>query len=130
MPEVMKPLPLTGTEVQEAILFKIAESMSKSCHLSETNAYTSFRADIKVNIQLGDYGRETPDNHIAVAQSEEPLAGNIVVDAVDLQIAEQPPNQVRIETGQDVPVETVVDGKKVIKRVKYQARRGRPPKQG
>lgn len=127
MSDTPKPVPLNGREVQEAILYKVAESLDKSCHLAESNAYTAFRAEVSVKLVLSDFGREQKDNHILAA-----AAGTVEPDAdvqdVTLQIPEMAPNQLRIETDQPIPVIAIEDGKQVMKRVKYQARRGRPPK--
>lgn len=121
MAEKQVPLPLTGAEVREAILFRIEESLLKTCHLNESSAYTSFSGEITIKLKLSDFGREVPDNHVVTVQ-EGDLADAREVSA-DVTIAPAAPNTVRVETGQDVPVKTVEDGKQVVKKVKYQARR-------
>jgi hypothetical protein len=136
------PLPLTGEEVQEAILYKVATSLLKTCHLKSDNAYTSFKAEITIRLTLSDFGREVKDNHIVKEEGsifhppeiEAELVGKESypdlnkprqVDA-NIVMEPMPPNQVRIETDQAVPVPTVEGGKKVIRHLKYAARK---PKQ-
>lgn len=110
---------LNGEEVQHAILYKIGESFEKTCHLTQATAYTSFRAKIRIEIMLDDYGRLQPDNHI-VEVSAGVLSENAQTIATEIDIEPQAPNIVRRETGQEVPVEVVKDGKKVRKYVRYQ----------
>ncbi len=121
--EKIQPQPLSGEEVQNALLYRIAESLCKSCHLHRDNAYSSFRADISIQLTLNDYGREQKDNHqIAVVENtglpgdERKIEANVVMEPA-------PPNQVRVETGQDVPVTTVVEGKQVTRKIRYAARK-------
>lgn len=119
MAEKQVPLPLSGEEVKHAILYRLAEDLEKTCHLTDTNAYTGFRAKITVHIMLDDYGRETPDNHVVeVSEGQLPEQASTVTS--EIQIDKQPPNQVRVETGQEVPVKVTKDGKQEIRKVRYQ----------
>ena len=119
MAEKQITLPLNGEEIQHAILYKLGESFERTCHLTAATAYTAFRAKITVQIMLDDYGREQQDNHtVEVAEGE--LSGESRTVTAEINIEKQPPNQVRVETGQDVPVMVSKDGKQEIKRVKYQ----------
>jgi hypothetical protein len=123
------PLPLSGEEVREAILFKISESLSRTCNLRNDDAYTSFEADITIHLRLDDYGREVKDNHIVTVKEGQSATLNYEPGPmhevnVSLALAKQPPNRVRVETGQSVPVKTTQDGKQVIRKVKYAARKG------
>lgn len=124
MAEKQVPLPLSGEEVQHAILYKLGESFEKTCHLTAQCAYTAFRAKITVQILLDDYGREQADNH-TVELSEGELSPESQMVTAEINIEKQPPNQVRVETGQAVPVKVNKDGKQEIRRVRYQ----RPKKQ-
>lgn len=110
---------LNGEEVQHAILYKIGESFEKTCHLTAATAYTAFRAKITIQITLDDYGRKQPDNH-TVEVSEGELSENAQTVETEVNIEPQPPNVVRRDTGQDIPMEVLKDGKKVRKYVKYQ----------
>jgi len=144
------PLPLTGEEVQEAILYKVATSLARSCHLRATDAYASFKAEISIKLTLSDFGREVKDNHIVsdaaqaqgmhcecptvgveedtlgLSKSTCPIHANERTVESNVTMEPMPPNQVRVETDQAVPVPTVEGGKKVVKHLKYAARK---PKQ-
>jgi hypothetical protein len=125
--EKVQPLPLSGREVKNAILFKVEESLNKSGHLHDDNAYTSFRAAISVKLMLSDYGREVQDNHEVIEAGSTGIEGEPerrVEENVTVEPA--PPNQVRVETGQSVPVTTVVDGKATTRHVKYSPRKAKP----
>jgi len=119
------PLPLTGEEVQEAILYKVASSLARSCHLRATDAYASFKAEISIKLTLSDFGREVKDNHIVSDQGDSGLPAESDPRSVESNVTMEPmpPNQVRIETDQAVPVPTVEGGKKVVKHLKYAARK-------
>jgi len=123
------PLPLTGEEVQEAVLYKVAQSLARSCHIHKDNAYTSFKAEITIRLTLSDFGREVKDNHIVSEQADSGLPAEGEPRQIDVNVSMEPmpPNQVRIETDQDVPVPAVEGGKKVIKHLRYAARK---PKAG
>ena len=158
MADKQVPIALNGDEVREALVYKIDEAideqLKKSCHMSGTNAYTSFTAEISIKVVLNDYGRQVRDNCFARAEGEPfqptlagvPLAQSEVIQQgflmahpetlagieaqfppkvveIELPIAAAPPNQVRIDTHQDVPIRTIEDGKPVIKRQKYQPRK-------
>ena len=121
------PLPLTGEEIQEAVLFKLRECMQKSCHLHLGNAYTSAKIDISVKMILFDYGREVRNNEIAQVELDStlPPESEPVVAEETLTVDPMPPNQLRHETDQAVPVPTVVDGKKTIRHLKYAPRKAK-----
>jgi hypothetical protein len=119
------PLPLTGEEVQEAVVFKLRECMQKSCHLSSGNAYTSARFEIAVKMTLWDYGREVRNNEIASGEIDSGLPPESEPETVEatLTVEPMPPNALRQEVDLPVPVQTVVDGKKVTKHLKYAPRK-------
>ena len=121
------PLPLTGEEVQEAILYKVATSLARTCHLKADNAYTSFKAEITIRLTLSDFGRQVSDNHNVSEQGDSGLPAESEPRQMDANVVMEPmpPNQVRIETDQAVPVPTVEGGKKVIRHLKYAARKPR-----
>jgi hypothetical protein len=133
--ERVQPLPLSGREVKNAILFKIEDELNKSGHLHDDNAYTSFRFEGSIKLVLSDYGREVQDNHeIAVAEDSGvasfPGAGeypdNTTTVSSNVAMEPMPPNQLRVETNQSVPVTTVVDGKAKTRHVKYAPRKAKP----
>lgn len=123
-------LPLSGEEVREAILFKLNESLKKTCHLIDSSAYTAFRGKITISLVLVDYGRETVDNHIVevdedVRTPDATDAGRAESYEEVVDIPAMPPNQVRVETQQSVPVQTNVGGKVEVRKVKYAARKSK-----
>lgn len=128
--EKLAPLPLTGEEVQEAVLAKIEESFNRTCHLKYDNAYTSFKAEISIKFTLSDYGREVQDNHIVEVAKDSGIPEENPPRVVEANITMEPvpPNQARVESGQPVPVAVVENGKRVIKHLKYAARKGDSPK--
>jgi hypothetical protein len=124
MSEKQVPLPLNGEEVRNAILYRVDESLRKTCNLADSTAYTSFRGTVEIRLTLSDYGREVGDNHNITVAEEVGLQGEAPREvAASITIEPAPPNTVRVETKQDVPVKTVEDGKTVIKKVKYQPRK-------
>ena len=121
------PLPLTGEEVQEGVLSKVRECMEKSCHLSAGNAYTSCRFEVTVKMTLFDFGREVRNNEIVTGEIDSgiPQEGAALAVEETLDVEPMPPNQFRQETNQAVPVQTVVDGKKKIRHLKYAPRKAK-----
>src|SRR5208282_349286 len=119
------PLPLTGEEIQEAVVFKLRECMQKNCHLSFGNAYTSAKIEIKISMTLFDYGREVRNNEIATVELDSELPNESAAQEVtgELTIDPMPPNILRQEVDLPVPKESVIDGKKVIKYLKYAPRK-------
>lgn len=128
--EKLAPLPLTGEEVQEAVLAKIEESFNRTCHLKYDNAYTEFRAKIKIELELFDYGRKVEDNHEVKIEGMSGILAQAAARVVEANITMEPvpPNQARVESGQPVPVVVVENGKRVVKHLKYAARKGDSPK--
>lgn len=124
--ETVQPFPLSGAEVKNAILFKIEDDLNKSGHLHDDNSYSSFRAEISIKLTLADYGREVRDNHIVTESADSGLPGE-PPQAVEQNVVMEPapPNQVRVETNQSVPVATVVEGKQKIRHVRYAARKAK-----
>lgn len=130
------PLPLTGEEIQEAVLVKLRECMQKNCHLSLGNAYTSARIEVTVKMTLFDFGREVRNNESAIVEVDsglpnegEQLASEGTVTFGEHSIAdpEKPMsvNEFRVETNQAVPVATVQDGQKKIRHLKYAPRKSK-----
>lgn len=122
MAEEMVVRPLSGEEVQEALIHKIRQSLQKTCNLRPDDAYTSFQAEISIRIKLSDYGREVPDNHqVTVTEfsglPDDPEAVREFEEMIQMDAA--PPNQVRIESEQKVPIEVTEDGKKTTKFIRY-----------
>lgn len=122
--EKLQPVPISGMEAQEGIVYKIAEALSRSGHLHPDNAFSTVKISVDIRLTLSDFGRETRDNHRVEFEAKRDLVGEPerTVD-VNLEVPAMPPNQFRVETDQAVPVKTQEDGKTVVKKVKYAARK-------
>lgn len=103
------PLPLSGEEIKVAILDKVSQALDRDCFLHPASAYDFFEGKVSIRLVLHDLGREDIVNVVggATAGTEVPEAGAHVTS---IDIEKQPPNQVRVETGQGVPTQS---GKKI-----------------
>src|SRR6267154_1287211 len=125
--EKLQPQPLSGREVKNALLYAVEHELNKSGHLHDDNAYTSFKAEISIKLTLSDFGREVKDNHEVMESVETGIEGTpAYVEESNVIVQPAPPNQVRVDTQQPVPVTTVVDGKATTRNVKYAARKAKP----
>lgn len=141
--ELELPRPLDGEEIKIAIAHKIAEavmsSLDKRCQLYG-KAYPKFRATFAVEYTLDDFGR-TFEGAVggdtgSVAFFEDlrqyaPAEGAVEGETVKVEgeIPETPPNQLRRETAQSVPVQVTNErGQQAEKAVVYQpkGKRGGP----
>ena len=96
--------PLSGAEIREAIIHKLREQMQRDCFLAPHIAYASFSFQLKLDVQFQNTGTSIKETTIRATD-----AGGEVI-AADMEHAElavsgepQPPNEVRVETGQGVP---------------------------
>lgn len=116
-------LPLSGEEIVIAVTEKLAEAMRRDCFLSQNTAYESFRAEVTVKILMTDLGR-TPEAEFHVTQEvgHPTLSGNLSTAETAFTMEPAPPNEVRMETGQPLPVLTTgqATGRPEIKPVRYQ----------
>jgi len=112
---------LTGSEVVVAILDHVKTQLEKSCHLNPNSAYDFYGAEVQVKLELHDTGTVITENFTAAKkQGERPAEDEIESHEVEFDIEPAPPNEVRVQTSQPVPVETKdVDGRSVIKGVRY-----------
>ena len=120
--------PLSGLEIRKAIADKVMNQLGRDCFLSDNLAYDYFSATVKVSLVAHDVGRAAPvDMEIKVSQGEPPSDDQFLEQAeAEMQIDEAPPNEVRVETGQEVPVLTkTADGKSAIRGVKYARKHGK-----
>lgn len=123
--ETVQPRPLSGAEVKNALLYKVEHSLNRSGFLHDDNAYSSFKAEISIKLTLADFGREVRDNHIVSEAADTGLPGEPETVESNLVMEPAPPNQVRVETGQAVPVTTVIDGKAQTRHVRYAPRKAK-----
>ncbi len=112
--------PLNGREVTEAVLDAIRTRMESDCYLNPNSCYEWFSAVITVKLSMRDAGVDVQvDKSISVMQggdSDEPAT---TVDD-EFSIEPAPPNEVRVNSGQPVPVLTKDEnGKYVEKGIKY-----------
>jgi len=119
--EVAVPEPLSGTEVIEAIVFKVREQLRRDCYLSPNSAYEYFKAKIRIEIAAIDCGNERGVKaDIDVELREQPEIADLQTETSDEIVDRMPPNVVRRETEQPVPVVTQdAVGKQEQRRVKY-----------
>lgn len=125
------PLPLDGAEIKEGLVQKVAlatrEALDKTCHLYG-KAYPKFKATVKIHYELDDFGRTVTGNVTAEISGE--VGKDALVEDIELQVEETPPNRFRRETEQAVPTLVVNKGKTEQVAIKHVPRRGRPPKAG
>ncbi len=122
-PERVLPENLSGEEIRVAILDKLGARLAKDSYLNPTTSYNFFSAEITIKVRSHDVGRDVDVNvtESVTAIDNVPESEDVHLDEVEgsFKIEAAPPNQVREETGQDVPVLTTQDGKPTIKKVRY-----------
>ncbi len=123
------PEPLSGPEVIEAVAYRaneiIREVLRRDCFLSANSAYEAFECKIMVHIKARDCGR-------VVEVKQDMAVGDGIIKDTDVNVvqeesgamfSEAPPNVVRAETEQPVPVMTADStGNLERKTVKYKKR--------
>jgi hypothetical protein len=115
--------PLSGAEIIEAVADKVRKSLQKDCFLSPNLSYDYYSAEVKISLTAHDVGRDAKVEQ-AIHDTQGEIAENedAALDAADAEFAidAEPPNTVRVESGQPVPVLTRgEDGKPAIRKVKY-----------
>lgn len=121
--EVAVPEPLSGTEIIDAVVFKIREAMRRDCFLSPNSAYEFFSGQFHIQIKAVDCGREADVNvKVDVTKGNAPEPGAPVQTAtVKETIPKEAPNVVRRATRQSVPVVTTDNtGRNEQRRVTYE----------
>lgn len=117
--------PLSGEEIRIAILDQLMTRLAKDGYLNKAHAYSHYSAKISIHIECVDMGTVYP---VDVEETVTPVKTddeNALLDQFDAEMTVDPtaPNDVRVETGQEVPVLTHDgDGKPTIKGVKYSRR--------
>ena len=119
--EKVLPLPLSGSEIVEAVLDKLRQALVKDCYLSPNTAYDWFEARVTVHVKANDIGRRPEVKaEVTVGAGAEGSAGRGQDHEVELVIEPAAPNEIRQETGQPLPVlATTADGHREIKKVQY-----------
>lgn len=114
--------PLSGEEIRVAILDQLMTRLAKDGYLNKAHAYGHYSAKISIHIECVDLGTTYP---VDVEETVNPVKTddeNALLDQFDAELTVDPaaPNDVRVETGQEVPVLTHdTEGKKTIKGIKY-----------
>lgn len=119
---------LSGEEIVQAVGYKVMEALRRDCLLSPHTSYDYFSGKILLQLTMNDAGlREVEVNHsvayiLGVGPGKLPEADESVEHSFLLD--PQPPNELRVETEQPVPVLTKDEtGRKVIKPVTYSRRK-------
>ncbi len=128
MSEQVLPLPLSGGEIIKSVLHHIEQMLRKDCFLNEVAAYETVQGVIGIRLAMKDCGRECPVElsiPLQAGPSVDESDPDVYLAQADRELMAAPPNQVRQESDQPLPV-LVEDstGKREVKRVTY----ARPPK--
>jgi len=122
MPERVLNQQLNGGEVIEAVLDEIRTQLQKSCYLNPNSAYDWMAAKVRVDLELHDTGMLITETFTAESDAGTKPADPdaIEVHEVEFDIEPAPPNEVRVQTGQPVPVlSNDKDGRPTVKGVRY-----------
>lgn len=122
MPETVLALALSGEEVRKAICDKLDQVLAKDCRLTAEKAYQYFSSKITVHLECFDIGRIEVVESISQATYGGAPNDNEALDKFDaeLEMSPAPPNEIRVESGQGVPVQSRdSDGRSTEKRIRY-----------
>jgi hypothetical protein len=110
--ETTIPSPLSGAEIKTAILDKISQALDRDCYLHPASAYDFFSGTVTIDLSLSDMGTESKvRTGVLVQQGTVPVdLTNATHSETTVKFEKEPPNQVRVESGQAVPTDT---GKKI-----------------
>ena len=101
--------PLSGAEIKTALVDRFRQQLDKDCFFHRDAAYDSFTGKVSWDIALHAVDTVTAHDHVEVnhgdasVDKDELMSGEVNLDP-------EPPNQVRVSTGQEVPTES---GKKI-----------------
>lgn len=122
MAERVLPEALSGEEIRIAILDQLMTRLSKDGFLNSAHAYSHYSAKVTIHIECHDLGREDVVDVTETAAPVKTDDENAALEQFDAELIvdPQPPNDVRVETGQSVPVLTTdPEGKPAIKGIRY-----------
>jgi len=128
MAEQTLALKLNGAEVRKAILDIIDQKLQKDWSMNPATAYDFFEGKITISMVLHDAGQTYPLEVTASATGgDEPDEAEETT--AEIEVNRQPPNAVRVDTGQEVPA-LVKQGDQppTVKGIRY--KRGSTPKGG
>lgn len=122
MAEETAGLPLSGEELVKLIQDKVGDTLRKDCFLKQHFAYPEFGGSVEVKLWLGG---AIVKREVNATVSLGPKPEDAEEREGTFEIENGPPDELRIESGQDVPVVTKDDnGRTVVKPVHY-ARKGK-----
>lgn len=113
---------LSGGEVRKAVAQLVDDELRKA-GVRDVDAFQTFYGTVKIELWCKDTGRTVEVDKTAVVNGKVAPTPEDTEDEflerfdAEFEIAEKPPNQIRVETEQEVPV---ADSKGVVRRVKYQ----------
>ena len=114
-------LKLTGDEIKKAILDKLDQELSRNCIFTPNLIYDWFDGNITGAFRLHELGTDFPAQAVIHASAGTEPEGEIQEAAIEIPIEKQPPNAVRVESGQEVPslAKDGKSGKTVVKKIQY-----------
>jgi hypothetical protein len=111
----------------KAIQDKVGTALHRDCYLNPDLCYDYYVADVKISLVAHDSGREAPVNvsvHDTQGEPSNPEEAALEASDAEFHVDAAPPNEVRVSTGQDVPMLTKdADGRQTIKGAKYSRKR-------
>lgn len=124
--------PLSGEEVKQIIINKLADKLRGDTRLSDFIAVPAFEFRLDL-VMLLDGAVHNEINHTIEHKHGQVSATSNQLTAIDHHIEQKqmPPNQARVDAGLDVPVLSHDEkGRPVEKGVKYAKEQARGPKKG
>jgi len=122
MAEQTAALPIDGEELVKMIQFKVGEALRKDCFLKAHFNYSDFGGSVEVRLWLGGQIKKVD---IRTTIDLGPRPENAEEREASFEIENQPPDELRVATEQDVQVVSKDDeGRTVLKPVHY-ARKGK-----
>ncbi len=118
---------LSGAEIREAILFDVKKALENDDHLAAHIAYDGFAYKVKLDVSLPSAIQQEFTRELSGEKGK--LEGVLGVDEIETERPLQPPNEVRYDTEQPIPILTTDnEGHTVEKMVSYvgKDRSGRP----
>ncbi len=128
MSEQVLPLPLSGGEIIKSVLHHVEQMLRKDCYLNDVAAYETVQGTVSVRLAMKDCGRDAVVDAVIPVQSGPVVAEgdeDVYLNEADRTLMAAPPNQVRQETDQPLPV-LVEDstGRREVKRIQYAKPKG------
>lgn len=118
--------PLSGPEIIESIVSDIRKTLERDCFLAPHMAYPSYSCDGQLNIKFQGTAVKSSTAYVRASTGEPDPSLPIQEETVSVDVEPKPPNEVRRESGQAVPVlAKTATGKLEEKAVKY-APKGKP----